>query len=277
MCMSQWKHFSSIILSCCAIIVATALTTMLYGAHKSIKHYSRIISLSPSITAMIIDLESEHMLAGVTQYHPPLSRPLPIVGNINNPNIEQIIALQPDIVLASREDAVTQKIEYLAHTGIVVTQLPPAVSFEALCSNYRTIATVINKEKLAEAKLLHYKKMRQNLLHKTGASAIILLSSHPYIAVSRNSYISNIFSDAGIGNCISYSKTRYPIIQQEYLLASEVDAIIALFSEPLPQAIAQIKKIIYIPYQDVYLYTPQHYCNSLQHITTILAQNMMLK
>lgn len=275
--MSQCKNFSSFILSCCVIIVAIAHSILLYGAQKPAPHYTRIISLSPSITAMIIDLESEHLLAGVTQYHPPLSKPLPIVGNINNPNVEYIIALQPDIVLASREDAVTQKIEHLADTGIMVTLLPPATNFEALCSNYRTIATIVNKEKLAEAKLLHYKKIRQKLLHMACASAIILLSSNPYIAVSRNSYISNIFSDAGIHNCISYSTTRYPIIQQEYLLASEVDAIIALFSEPLPQTIAQIKKIIYIPYQDVYLYTPQHYCNSLQHITTILTNTMMKK
>ncbi|MCX8124554.1 MAG: helical backbone metal receptor [Spirochaetes bacterium] len=270
--MVYYKRFHTIILILLGVVVlAIAHYSMLYASHKPKHLYTRIISLSPSITAMIIDLESEHLLVGVTRYHPPLSKPIPIVGNINNPNVEQIIALKPDVVLASFEDAATQKIEQLSHAKINVQLLPPAVSFEALCSNYRTIASIINKEKMAQTKLLHYNNIRQRLMHKGNATAIILLSSNPYIAVSGKSYISNIFADAGIVNYITNTPTRYPIIQQEYLLTSEVDFIIALFGEPLPGAIAHLKKIIHIPYQDIYLYTPSHYCNALKHITQVLA------
>jgi len=252
------------------IIWAIAHGIQLQATNQPMQHYTRIVSLSPSITAMIQDLGCEHLLAGVTQYHPPLSRTIPIVGTITNPNIETIIALQPDVILFSKEDAVTQKLTMLQHTGFTNYCLPSADSFEAICSNYLTLAGILNKKKYALHKLTQYKSKRENLLHKITHNAIILLSANPFIAVSRRSYISNIFADAGIDNTLYYSKTRYPIVQQEFLIASDVDMIIVLSNDALPKGIVSTKKIIRIPYEGLYLYTPHHYCDSLQHVVTVL-------
>ena len=58
------------------------------------RQIKRIVSLSPAITRQIIDLESEHLLAGVTSYHPPLTREVDIVGTLVQPNIEKIVLLK---------------------------------------------------------------------------------------------------------------------------------------------------------------------------------------
>ncbi|MEJ5362400.1 MAG: helical backbone metal receptor [Spirochaetota bacterium] len=252
------------------IIWAIVHGIKLHAANQSLQHYSRIISLSPSITAMIQDLGCEYLLAGVTQYHPPLSRNIPLVGTITNPNSEAIIALQPDIVLYSKEDSVTQKIEMLQHAGLTLYDLPSADSFDTICSNYLTIAGILNKKDYAMQKVSRYKKKREALMNKINHSALILLSANPIIAVSRHSYISNIFADAGIHNTLYYSKTRYPIVQQEYLIAQKADMVIVLSNDTLPDTIGKTKKIVHIPYDGLYLYTPHHYCDSLQHVVTVL-------
>ncbi|MGQ9843650.1 MAG: ABC transporter substrate-binding protein [Spirochaetota bacterium] len=252
------------------IMVPTAYTIELQATIKPMQHHTRVISLSPSITAMIQDLGCEHVLAGVTQYHPPLSRKIPIVGNITNPNIEAIVALQPDIILFSKEDAVTQKLTMLQHAGFTNYCLSSADSFESICNNYIRIAEILNKKDYALQKLSQYKSKRNNLLRKKTYNAIILLSANPFIAVSRRSYISNIFADAGIHNTLYYSKTRYPLMQREYLIASNVDMIIVLSNDALPNKITCNKKIIRIPYEGLYLYTPHHYCDSLQHVVSVL-------
>lgn len=233
--------------------------------HKDIR---KIISLSPSITAMIIDLESEHVLAGVTQYHPPLTRPVPVIGTITNPNAEMIIAINPDAVLASKEDAPTQKIDTLAFSGLALYTLPSAGTFQEICSNFMTVAQILNKQDAARKKIAFYTEKRKRYLFPKTKNAIILLSDNPRIAVSRRSYISNIFSDAGVANMLEYSKTAYPIVQQEYLLNSNVDLIIKLFSTQQPQG----KHIITIEHDALYLYTPKHYCYALQHIASVLHQ-----
>jgi len=266
------RHQSNIVIAIIffVIIGAIAPNIQLQAANEPMQHYTRIVSLSPSITAMVQDLECEHVLVGVTQYHPPLSRTIPIVGTITNPNIEAIIALQPDIILYSKEDAVTQKLNMLQHAALTYYCVPSADSFETICSNYLTVAEILNKKEYALHKLALYKSKRQNLLHKKTRNAIILLSANPFIAVSQRSYISNIFADAGIDNTLYYSKTRYPLVQQEYLIASDVDMIIVLSNDTLPEGVVSTKNIIRIPYEGLYLYTPHHYCDSLQHVVTVL-------
>jgi ABC-type Fe3+-hydroxamate transport system substrate-binding protein len=240
-------------------------------SHRQDVQNQRIIALSPSITAMIIDLECEHLLVGVTTFHPPLSKILPIVGTMTHPNIEKIIELAPDTIFISRDDAATQKIDQLNYVkNATLYILPVSTTFDDICAHYMTIAKILNKEEYAIKKLHYYKKQRQSHHHPESKKAIILISVHPLIAVSHHSYISNIFGDMGINNVITYSKSAYPIIQKEYLLSSDADIIIELCNEHLQQAITKIIPVLHIPYEPVYFYTPRHYCQSLQYIATFL-------
>jgi len=61
----------------------------------------RVISTSPSITEIIYFLGGMESLVGVTDYchFPEEVESLPKIGALYNPNYEQIIALQPDLVI----------------------------------------------------------------------------------------------------------------------------------------------------------------------------------
>ena len=63
----------------------------------------RIVTLAPNLTETIYALGLEDRLVGDTNFcdTPPAAKSKPHVGNPQNPNLETIVALHPDLVLAT--------------------------------------------------------------------------------------------------------------------------------------------------------------------------------
>jgi iron complex transport system substrate-binding protein len=74
----------------------------------------RIVSLVPSVTELIFALGAEQRLVGRTDFcdHPPAAKQTPSVGGMLAPNLEAIVALKADLVVATssgnREETVAQ-------------------------------------------------------------------------------------------------------------------------------------------------------------------------
>src|SRR5215831_5570837 len=61
----------------------------------------RIVSLSPNVTEMLYGIGAFSQVAGVSDYctYPPEVSKLPSVGGWQNPNLEKLAALRPDLVI----------------------------------------------------------------------------------------------------------------------------------------------------------------------------------
>lgn len=83
----------------------------------------RIVSLVPSLTEALFSLGLEERLVGVTDWcvHPAegVAR-LPRVGGTKNPDVEGILALRPDLVIANREENRPRDVERLERAGVPV-------------------------------------------------------------------------------------------------------------------------------------------------------------
>lgn len=83
----------------------------------------RVVSLVPSMTESLFDLDLGGRLVGVTDfciYPADGVAALPKIGGTKNPNIEQIIALHPELVLANQEENRREDVEALQAAGIPV-------------------------------------------------------------------------------------------------------------------------------------------------------------
>jgi iron complex transport system substrate-binding protein len=100
----------------------------------------RIVSVAPNITEIIFALGKGGLLAGRTEYcdYPPEARKVESIGSLLEPNIEKIVALNPNIVIASThfQKDVLKKLEGL---GIKVAVLYGAEDFDGV---YFTISQV---------------------------------------------------------------------------------------------------------------------------------------
>ena len=247
---------------------------------------SRVVSLSPSITAQILDLESSDILAGVTTYSPPLPHEVEIVGNITNPNIEKIILLKPDAVLFSTEDAAVQRTEQLTALGIKLFSFRKNADYRTICDNYKALARIIGKEELADKKLELYNRKLEEIKTKSEnlkkPSVAFFVSQEPLITVSGESFLSGIINDAGGDNSYSSMEKAYPLISAESLIIIKPDIIISM----MPDAEVFFRKIlsaykldesglfynIYSINPDrVALYTPENYLLSTAEVHNIVA------
>ncbi len=83
----------------------------------------RVVSLVPSLTESFFDLGFGEHVVGITDYciHPAQAlEGIQRVGGPKNPNIDQIMSLQPDLVAANQEENSQAAIEQLTRLGIPV-------------------------------------------------------------------------------------------------------------------------------------------------------------
>jgi iron complex transport system substrate-binding protein len=83
----------------------------------------RVVSLVPSVTESLFDLGLGSALVGITDYcTQPAAKltHLPRLGGPKNPRVADIISLQPDLVLANKEENTRQVVEALQAAGITV-------------------------------------------------------------------------------------------------------------------------------------------------------------
>ena len=82
----------------------------------------RIVSLVPSVTEILFALNAESLLVGVTDFcdFPPEARRRPKVGGMVAPSLEAIVALRPDLVIATNEGTREDTFTQLSRVGVPV-------------------------------------------------------------------------------------------------------------------------------------------------------------
>ena len=83
---------------------------------------ARIVSLVPSVTEILYALNAEYLLVGVTDFcdFPPQARRQPKVGGMVAPSLEAIVALRPDLVIATTEGTREETFTELSRVGVPV-------------------------------------------------------------------------------------------------------------------------------------------------------------
>src|SRR4030042_1765298 len=130
-------------------------------------HPQRIISLAPSNTEILCALGLGDRIAGVTSYcnYPPEATTKPSIGDYNTPNIEEIIAREPDLVLATEVNETT--IAQLESRGITVVGLSPKDLNEVLAT-ITLVGKITGQENEAASLVADMQKRIKAVTDKTG-------------------------------------------------------------------------------------------------------------
>lgn len=111
------------------------------------KEPQKIISVAPNITEIIYELGAEKKLVGRTDYcdYPEQAKNIESVGTLRKPDIEKIIGLQPDLVIASThfDEENTDKLE---QAGIKVIGLYEKNDVNGVYTMINTLGIALNKE-----------------------------------------------------------------------------------------------------------------------------------
>ncbi|GAA5097786.1 helical backbone metal receptor [Chryseobacterium ginsengisoli] len=192
----------------------------------------KVVSLVPSITEALFDLGlTEKEVIGRTKFciHPAEKvKNVTIIGGTKNINIDKIKALQPDLILANKEENIKEQVEALMNDFKVIVS-----NVENIEDNYyllKNLGKIFNKEDRAQLFNLKIYDVLNQAKINSKIKVAYLIWKNPYMTVGSDTFIHKILGEIGFENIFKDQK-RYPEIQTEDL--AEAD-IIMLSSEPFP-------------------------------------------
>ncbi|KOA19763.1 vitamin B12-binding protein precursor [Clostridium homopropionicum DSM 5847] len=131
------------------------------------KEPERIISVAPNVTELIYALGKGNKLVGRTDYcdYPAEAKNVQSIGSLTNPNVEKIIELKPDVVIASThfKDDVAKKLEDL---GIKIIVLYNAEDFNGVYDIIDTLGKIVNAQDTARTLVSAMQKKIQEVKGK---------------------------------------------------------------------------------------------------------------
>lgn len=196
----------------------------------------RIISLVPSQTELLYYLGLDKQIAGITKFcvHPQSwHQGKDRVGGTKNIHIEKVRALQPDLVIANKEENLQQQVETLRAIAPVWTS--DVATVEDALNMIHTIGLMTGKADTAENICQRIRLDFQDItLHPPGAGlrTAYLIWQKPWMTVGGDTFISNILHKAGFQNVFG-DMTRYPEISLADIRNRNTQLVL-LSSEPYP-------------------------------------------
>jgi iron complex transport system substrate-binding protein len=192
----------------------------------------RIISLSPANTEILYALGLADRVVAVTDYdnYPPEVKQKESIGDFSTPNLEKVVSLSPDLVIASpiHEEQVIPQLET---KGINVMALTPATLDEVLAA-ITLVGKVTGVENKASDLVTGMQKRIKAVVDKTGGLApenrpkvFFIIWHDPLMASGLNTFHDELIKKAGGVNMVT--DEGYPSISLEIVVQSDPDVILA--------------------------------------------------
>ncbi|MFD7652649.1 helical backbone metal receptor [Actinosynnema sp. NPDC059797] len=169
----------------------------------------RVVSLVPSLTeAVLTEVLDPTSLVGATDYctHPP-DLDVARVGGSKYPDVDRVLALRPDLVLANSEENRPEDVMRLRADGIPVwvTEAPATVP-TALGSLRRLLATAWD----AEPPWLTTAEALWREVTPPWTRAVVPVWRKPWVVLGRDTFAGDVLRRLGVLNAFADHPDRYP-------------------------------------------------------------------
>ena len=195
----------------------------------------RIVSLVPSLTELLFELDLGEQLVGRTGFciHPREAvRAVPKVGGTKDVDIEAVLALEPTHLVVNVDENEKPTVDRLARDieHIVVTHPLTAHDNLALYAQFgQTFDRVAQAARLAQRMQAAIDRARAR--QWAPLDALYLIWKSPWMTVSNETYISDMLAQVGLKTIAPESTRRYPEIDWQDFPPSQADLVL-FSSEP---------------------------------------------
>lgn len=190
-----------------------------------------IIALSPHIVEMLYDIGAGEQIIGTTTFadYPKQAKNIPIVGNYLRLQIEKIITLQPDYIIAWRNASPSDDLARLEQLGFNIIDSQPN-SFEDIAKEMRQFGQLTGHEELAEIKALELLTELETITNqyqdKTPITVFYELWPRPLTTVAKGSWPQQFLDICKAKNPFEQAEAPYPQINIEKVLLTPIQLII---------------------------------------------------
>lgn len=205
------------------------LTVLLcIGVMTQAQEYKRIVSLVPSVTQSIYQMGAQSRLVGCTSYcKEGVANHKPVVSSAVKMNVEKIVELKPDLVVASGLTN-PKDIETLKKFDINVVTFMTPIAIEEIYNQFYKIGCYMGAEEkagkiIAEARAEVQKIRLSRAQKKEKPTVFFQIGADPIFAVLRNTFMDNYITILGARNIAT--ELEYGTVGREFVLAKNPDYI----------------------------------------------------
>ncbi len=212
------------------MVIPLLLAAAVLGLGAATQH---IVSTSPSITEMLYALGLGDRVVGVTTYchYPPEAMKKPKIGDYLHPNLETIVALRPDLVIA--ETTGVKRPERLSSLHLNVLDVDDG-SVAGIYDSIAKIGAAAGVPERARALDARIRAALDAVRLKTAGRPVrvmFVLGRTPgrledIVVAGRGSYLDELLRIAGGANIFGESASPYPKVTLEEVLARNPEVII---------------------------------------------------
>jgi len=246
----------------------------------------RVISLGPATTDALYLLDADDRLIANTVYcKAPQGKPeKEKIGTVIKVNLEKIIVLKPDLVLAtSLTDK--QQLKIMKGLGLKVIEIPLSGNFNEICNNFLQVGRLIGKERGAEEIIKESESkidsIRKQAAGLTKQKALVQIGAQPLFVATKEYFINDFIGLAGGINIAADLKSG--LYSREEALKQDPDVIIistmgSMSGEEEKKEWQRFKSMKAVTNNRIYIVeseklcapTPKSFVDTLKEITVFL-------
>lgn len=232
------------VLGCFVALAASAgpSTTDSDGRRVTLKAPAgRVVSLAPHATELLFAIGAGNRVVGVSEYsdYPADALRLPRVSSSGGVDLEEVLALHPDLAVAWRFEATRGAIDRMEKLGIPVFLSEPR-HLGDIAQNMDALGTLVGAEAGARAASEKFRAMLDGLQRGYAGRAPLKVFYHismrPLISLNGRTMVSSAIELCGGVNVLADAPAFAPIVDAEAVFAADPDVVVVAQRNPQDSA-----------------------------------------
>ncbi|WP_127470692.1 cobalamin-binding protein [Thiomicrorhabdus aquaedulcis] len=192
---------------------------------------TRIISLAPHITELLFSAGAGHLLVGAVDYsdYPPAAKAVTNIGRYDAINLEKIIQLQPDLILAWDAGNRPKDLERLEQLGFKV-HTSTLKNLNDIPKEIKVLGKLINTNSISEPTAQRLETiLQQHALrnkHQLKLTVFYQIWNEPLMTINQSQFIGQIITLCGAHNSFADLPTLTPTVSIESVIARNPNVIL---------------------------------------------------
>jgi len=211
------------------------------------KPASRIISLAPHTTELLYSAGATDQIIGTVSFsdYPEQAKKIKNIGSSNKFDLELIVALKPDLIVAWKSGNTMARIDELKHLGFPVFINEPR-KFTDISESLLKLGVLLNTQEIAQTQAKQFNqtilKLRMENQHKASVYVFYQVWNDPLFTINGEHLISKVISLCGGKNVFESVNVLSPQIGIEAVLQANPQVIVAGTNESRSHWLGEWKK-----------------------------------
>lgn len=193
---------------------------------------TRVVSLAPHLTELLFDAGAGNRAVGAVSYSdfPPAARELPRVGDASRIDIERIVELAPDLIVAWKSGNAADDVARLERLGLKV-YVAESASLAHIPAQVETLGRLAGTPQAARQAAKRYRQrleaLRLRYAERAEVTVFYQIWDRPMMTVNGSHFINDAILLCGGRNPFANLDAIAPTVSREAVIAADPMAIVA--------------------------------------------------